>query len=177
MNIIDIAVNHLNEKGKDACIFKNLKELSTDTLQNYKDNSVESMKSDSKNAGKRTKGYTLALRKQLGPDYYKQKKTLSGGKPNWRTKPKVFASDSPGNVKEEVINETLSASASSSDYIDDFVHSDDPRFNGDSKQKRIRRALGAYYGKKHSVKEQNAVEPLIGEDGKKKIKETRKQKN
>jgi hypothetical protein len=78
---------------------------------------------------------------------------------------------------EEVVNETLPASASAADYIHDFVHSDNKRFSGDSKQKRIRRALGAYYGKKHHVKEENikniredAVEPLIGEDGKNKKK-------
>ena len=54
-------------------------------------------------------------------------------------------------------------------------------FSGDSKQKRIRRALGAYYGKKRAVKEdifneQNAVEPLIGEDGKKDKKKLKKTK-
>jgi hypothetical protein len=30
--------------------------------------------------------------------------------------------------------------------ISDFVHSDDPKFDKDSKKERIRRALGAYYG-------------------------------
>jgi len=88
--------------------------------------------------------------------------------------PKALAS-------EEIIKETLSSKASSSDYIDDFVHSDNKMFSGDSKQKRIRRALGAYYGKKRAVKEdifneQNAIEPLIGEDGKKDKKKLKKTK-
>lgn len=75
---------------------------------------------------------------------------------------------------KKIINETLPSNASSSDYIDDFVHSDNKMFKGDSKEKRIRRALGAYYGKKHSIKE-NAVEPLLGEDGKSKKKKEKKE--
>lgn len=41
----------------------------------------------------------------------------------------------------------LGAKASASDYIDDFVNSDDPRFKGKSKEERINMALGAYYNK------------------------------
>ncbi len=37
---------------------------------------------------------------------------------------------------------------SASDYIDDFVHSSNKRFDGKSKEERIRMALGAYYGSK-----------------------------
>jgi hypothetical protein len=51
-------------------------------------------------------------------------------------------------VDEEVVNEKLAADASAKDYIKDFVKSDDPRFKGDSKKKRIDRALAAYYSKK-----------------------------
>jgi hypothetical protein len=83
--------------------------------------------------------------------------------------------------KEETIKETLSPDAPASEYIDDFVHSDNKRFKGKSKAERIRMALGASYGNKRGVKEeilknvieQNAVEPLIGEDGKKKVKNQR----
>lgn len=42
-------------------------------------------------------------------------------------------------------NETLSPSASSGDWIDDFVHSKNPKFEGKSKKERIKMALGAYY--------------------------------
>ena len=45
----------------------------------------------------------------------------------------------------------LGAEADAKDYIDDFVHSDDKRFAGDSKRQRIRRALGAFYGKQMGV--------------------------
>lgn len=43
--------------------------------------------------------------------------------------------------------EKLGPSATASDYIHDFVHSDDPKFSGDTKKKRIKRALAAYYEK------------------------------
>ena len=44
------------------------------------------------------------------------------------------------------VQETLGKSAKAGEYISDFVHSDDPKFSGDSKEQRIKRALGAYYG-------------------------------
>lgn len=50
-------------------------------------------------------------------------------------------------LPEEVMNEVLK-NASASEYIDDFVHSKNKKFSGDSKKQRIRRALGAYYGNK-----------------------------
>src|SRR5215831_1250851 len=42
----------------------------------------------------------------------------------------------------------LGKGASASDYVRDFVHSDNPRFAGKSKKERINMALGAYYGKR-----------------------------
>jgi hypothetical protein len=48
------------------------------------------------------------------------------------------------------LDEVLSTDASSEDYIKDFVHSTDPRFEGKTKKERIKMALGAYYGKQRS---------------------------
>lgn len=84
----------------------------------------------------------------------------------------------PDESYSKIINETLPANASAGDYIKDFEQSDNSRFKGDSKAKRKSRALAAFYGKHRSVKEENikeqgalgAIEPLIGEDGKKKKK-------
>lgn len=45
------------------------------------------------------------------------------------------------------MTEHLSSSASVKDYIDDFVHSDNPKFVGKSRKERIKMALGAYYDK------------------------------
>src|SRR5215472_5506694 len=42
----------------------------------------------------------------------------------------------------------LGKGASASDWIHDFVHSDNPRFAGKSKKERINMALGAYYGRR-----------------------------
>jgi hypothetical protein len=68
----------------------------------------------------------------------------------------------PG-YKDPELSETLSKSASASDYVDDFVHSKNKMFKGDSKAQRVKRALGAYYSKKNE-----AVEFLA--DGKKDMK-------
>lgn len=45
------------------------------------------------------------------------------------------------------LNEKLTCKDSVEDWIEDFVDSDDERFDKDSKRQRIKRALGAYYGK------------------------------
>ena len=60
------------------------------------------------------------------------------------------------------IGETLSRSAKAGDYIDDFVHSKNPKFAGKSKKERINMALGAYYGKKNEnveLEESDCVTP------------------
>lgn len=49
-------------------------------------------------------------------------------------------------MTEEQLDEILTKKTPASKVISDFVHSDDPRFAGDTKKQRIKRALGAYYG-------------------------------
>jgi hypothetical protein len=49
----------------------------------------------------------------------------------------------------DAINEVLSKDAKAGDWIHDFVHSDNPKFEGKSKKERIKMALGAYYGKQN----------------------------
>lgn len=51
---------------------------------------------------------------------------------------------------DEAINEVLSKDASAGDYIKDFVHSDNPKFAGKSKEKRKQMALAAYYAKQRN---------------------------
>ena len=48
----------------------------------------------------------------------------------------------PDAVLRKVIGNTAA------DYIKDFVNSGNPKFEGKSKQERIRMALGAFYGSK-----------------------------
>jgi hypothetical protein len=50
-------------------------------------------------------------------------------------------------AKEEYVYETLTKTAPAAAWIHDFVHSNNPKFSGDSKKQKIKRALGAYYGK------------------------------
>jgi hypothetical protein len=51
---------------------------------------------------------------------------------------------------DEMINEVLSKSAKAGDWIHDFVHSDNPKFSGKSKEKRKQMALAAYYAKQRN---------------------------
>lgn len=43
---------------------------------------------------------------------------------------------------------------SANEIIDDFVHSDDPKFQGKSRKERINMALGAYYSMHPEKREQ-----------------------
>ena len=47
-------------------------------------------------------------------------------------------------VREHSLEEKLKASDPAGKYISDFVHSDNPKFAGKSKAKRIQMALAAY---------------------------------
>lgn len=53
---------------------------------------------------------------------------------------KVFAFNS-----NDYIEEKLTRAMAPEEIIHDFVHSDDPKFQGISKKERIKMALGAYY--------------------------------
>lgn len=50
---------------------------------------------------------------------------------------------------DKMINEVLTKDASAGEWIHDFIHSDDPKFAGKSKEKRKQMALAAYYLKQH----------------------------
>lgn len=52
---------------------------------------------------------------------------------------------------DEMLNEVLGKDASAGDWINDFVHSDNPKFAGKSKAERKKMALGAYYGKQNEA--------------------------
>jgi hypothetical protein len=60
-------------------------------------------------------------------------------------------------IIDELINEVLSKDASAGAWIHDFVHSDNPKFDGKSTAERKKMALGAYYGKQN---EENVEEGL-----------------
>lgn len=54
--------------------------------------------------------------------------------------------------KEEYVEEKLDASMGAEKYIHDFVHSDNPKFEGKSKKERIKQALAAFYSEKRGKK-------------------------
>jgi hypothetical protein len=51
----------------------------------------------------------------------------------------------------EALHEVLSKDAKAGDWIHDFVHSENPKFEGKTKKERIKMALGAYYGKQNEA--------------------------
>jgi hypothetical protein len=62
--------------------------------------------------------------------------------------------------KEETIEEKLDPSMGASKYVQDFVKSKDPRFEGKTKKERIKMALGAYYGAKNEAVEAEEVNQI-----------------
>lgn len=97
----------------------------------------------------------------------------SAGDNEPRNKGKKLLTDK--KMKEEVeLDEVLTKKTSAGKVISDFIHSKDPKFAGKSKKERQRMALGAYYGmhpEKSKNEEMHPVQPLLGEDGKKKKKD------
>jgi hypothetical protein len=68
--------------------------------------------------------------------------------------------------KEETIEEKLNPSMGASKWVQDFVKSKDPRFEGKTKKERIKMALGAYYGAKNEsveTEEVDAIDEAYGE--------------
>ena len=110
--------------------------------ENVKEELVGNQKNIDKNHnGKLDKQDFEMLRKSKGKWKSTSHKTDDG---KWASK----------DVKEETLEEKLNPSMGAAKYIDDFVKSKDPRFEGKTKQERIKMALGAYYGAKNEEVEQ-----------------------
>jgi len=60
---------------------------------------------------------------------------------------------------EDEINEVLSKDAAAGEWISDFVHSDNPKFAGKSKEKRKQMALAAYYAKQKNEEVDESTVP------------------
>lgn len=73
-------------------------------------------------------------------------------------------------VASEYLEEKLTAADPASKWIHDFVHSDNPKFEGKSKKERINMALGAKYAADRAVKEEVEInEAKSAEDWHQKI--------
>jgi hypothetical protein len=66
---------------------------------------------------------------------------------------KVAAKMQKEETQVQYIEEKLTAADPASEWIKDFVASDNPKFEGKSKKERINMALGAYYAAKKSKNE------------------------
>jgi hypothetical protein len=72
-------------------------------------------------------------------------------------------------LREQYLEEKLKASDPAGTYIHDFVHSDNPKFAGKSKTKRIQMALAASYaakGKSRNEEVEQQDEGILGAIGK-----------
>lgn len=65
---------------------------------------------------------------------------------------------------DEMLNEVLGKDATAGDWIHDFIHSKNPKFDGKSKAERKKMALGAYYGKQNEETYKNPDEDPITTD-------------
>lgn len=73
--------------------------------------------------------------------------------------------DKPGKRKlltDKKLQEKITKSTSAGEVISDFVNSDNPKFDGKSKEERKKMALGAYYGM-HPEKSKKKVEESISD--------------
>ena len=73
---------------------------------------------------------------------------------------KLLNSLSESEEIQKAINEVMKKDATAGDWIHDFVHSDNPRFDGKSTKERQKMALGAYYAKQNEE-----VEDLAEKEG------------
>ena len=71
-------------------------------------------------------------------------------------------------LREQYLEEKLKASDPAGTYIHDFVHSDNPKFAGKSKAKRIQMALASYAakGKSRNEEVEQQDEGILGAIGK-----------
>jgi hypothetical protein len=124
---------------------EHIDEVSSDSLMRYR-HAAAPERRDPEKGEKRKAGMNLALKKILGGD-------------ELGNKPKVKAAGmSKKEMGEDVeLDEVLTKSTSAGETIHDFVHSDNPKFAGKSKEKRKQMALAAYYKKQNEETIQEAV--------------------
>jgi hypothetical protein len=72
--------------------------------------------------------------------------------------------------KRKELDETLSKKAPPADWIHDFVHSDNPKFAGKSKEKRQKMAIAAYYAKQRNEEADCVTPPQAKKIAKKEVK-------
>jgi|LakMenEpi03Aug12_release.lakeMendotaPanAssembly.Ray.scaffolds.fasta_scaffold03530_15 hypothetical protein len=124
---------------------ESIQELSKETLQSYVNKRQWDMGANEKAQKKMDTGLARAETKLKG-DQHKLDKNKNG---------KLDSQDFKLLRKEsEELEEKLSVSDGAEKWIHDFVHSDNPKFEGKSKKERIQMALGAFYAAKKATNEE-----------------------
>ena len=127
---------------------ENIQELSKDTLQSYVNKRQWDMGANEKEQKKMDTGLARAETKLKG-DQNKLDKNKNG---------KLDSQDFKKLRKEsKELEEKLDPSMGVKKYIDDFIKSDNPKFEGKSKKERMQMALGAYYAAKKGTNEEEYV--------------------
>ena len=90
--------------------------------------------------GRKTKAHTIVFNKGEDDVNKKVQEEMKKTYKNFTEKYVITSTDAE-------INEVLSKDAAAGEWISDFVHSDNPKFAGKSKEKRKQMALAAYYAK------------------------------
>jgi hypothetical protein len=138
------------EKKERAMKEEALDEISNKLALSYAKSAEKSMDAA---AAKGSAGHETFMKRNAG-----HKLALDKTNPEHkRLKAKVGTTDANAKdtaykkaISEEVIDEVLTKSTTAGETIHDFVHSDNPKFKGKSKEKRKEMALAAYYAKQRN---------------------------
>ena len=98
-------------------------------------------------AGKKTKAHKIVFRTGEDETQIKDDTTKVHEETAMKKTYKEFTEMYGLSTTDAEINEVLSKDAAAGEWISDFVHSDNPKFAGKSKEKRKQMALAAYYAK------------------------------
>ena len=111
------------------------------------------MTAAAKREGKSTSEYIKSHEKEGGKAGQRARlaKTLKGFKEQYEE----------NSIYDQMIQEVLSKDASAGDWIHDFVHSDNPKFAGKSKEMRKKMALAAYYAKQRNEEVEQIDEKVL----------------
>lgn len=150
-NLAKYLAHHYGDKGEAKDVHPEvynesaeaLDELSKDTLRSY------TMKSAAQAAS--AKALAKAAKEGGNKDYEEAGEKVAakrvkglGGALSRLTKEDVTEAE-----LDEMISEVLGKSAEAGEWIKDFVNSENPKFEGKSKEKRKQMALAAYYAKQN----------------------------
>jgi hypothetical protein len=136
---------------------EDLQELSKDTLKSYKDKAQWDVGTTPEMEKKRNKGLETAEKKIASKGKEEVAETALVGKQTKLDKNKNGKLDDQDfkllRKESEELEEVLKVSDGVDAWIKDFVHSDNPKFEGKSKKDRIQMALGAFYAAKKGTNE------------------------